>query len=477
MPRQMPLTPPEHYGPFNTNSGGMQASAMSFYNHNTINSRYGNDSYDSFDYGKQSELLPSAIHRRQSYIKDNHYQADQQYVAPLSRRESTYEHSAVPLLPPIQVPDNSHDVPLGDYQEMRPACQQTQVQSNEDKAVGGVAAHLDYEMEQMVDFVSEMAQGMYDLYQTRICLADIDIIRSVHPNASVPAAFRKYVQQILSSTRLPSSTILLGLFYLATRMGMLSSTGRYTTESGSVYRMLTTALLLGSKFLDDNTFQNRSWSEVSNIPVKELNELEIEWLLAIKWNMHARLDNTQGFVVWLDHWASYKARKVEITLDSLKLTPLDVSIQRQRSINKQFPPTPMYSSFPESPFAADFKDRPQSHWQASQFDQWPAVRTVLDRSPPSAPNSGTNTPSFYGRFGTASFGRAPGNYASRTISPTAHALPSLTQLPAYHTGYNQQPAYTGWGGHGFGCACDYCQPSHHDRFMMAHNYGAQTVAG
>ena len=144
-------------------------------------------------------------------------------------------------------------------------------QPKEEKPAGGVSAYLDYEMEQMAGFVSEMAQGMYALYKSRICLADIGIIRSVKPNALVPPAFRKYVLQVLSSTRLPIAAILLDLLYLSTHMTMLSASGRYTTGSGQVYRMLVTSLQLGSKLLDDNTSQNRSWSEVSNIPVSELN--------------------------------------------------------------------------------------------------------------------------------------------------------------------------------------------------------------
>ena len=53
-----------------------------------------------------------------------------------------------------------------------------------------------------------------------------------------------------------------------------------------LFRLLTIAVVLGSKFLDDNTFINRSWSEVSGIQVHELNELELEWLLAIKFKLH-----------------------------------------------------------------------------------------------------------------------------------------------------------------------------------------------
>jgi hypothetical protein len=68
--------------------------------------------------------------------------------------------------------------------------------------------------------------------------------------------------------------------------------------------MLTVALLLGSKFLDDNTFQNKSWAEVSNIPVSELNSMELDWLFAFDWKIHERIhDQQDGFASWLSHWA------------------------------------------------------------------------------------------------------------------------------------------------------------------------------
>ncbi|KAI2769945.1 hypothetical protein DTO012A8_5081 [Penicillium roqueforti] len=161
-------------------------------------------------------------------------------------------------------------------QEAAPMQQQLEQPRKEEKATGGVAAHLDYEMDRMSDFVAEMAQGI------------------IYPGSSVPPQFRKYVFQILSSTRLPSSTILLGLFYLASRMRLVSAKRAFTkADSSQVYRMLTVALLLGSKFLDDNTFQNKSWAEVSNIPVAELNHMELEWLFAFDWKIHDRIYDKQ----------------------------------------------------------------------------------------------------------------------------------------------------------------------------------------
>ena len=63
---------------------------------------------------------------------------------------------------------------------------------------GGVCAVLDYEVEMMADYVADMT--------TRLALGDAP--NAVAPVASV--AFRKFISQILSSTRLPSTTILLG---------------------------------------------------------------------------------------------------------------------------------------------------------------------------------------------------------------------------------------------------------------------------
>ncbi|MCJ1484314.1 hypothetical protein MMC06_004483 [Schaereria dolodes] len=481
LPRQMPLTPPDYCGHYpNSSSGPMQSTNM--YDHNSVASHYGSDHHESCEPSQRTTQSSMPSHTRAVFNVEHERQNPSTFMTTLGPVENPYGHSAAPILPPVRAPDHSFDNEQAHFQNLLATHPPVQAQPKEEKAVGGVAAHLDYEMEQMVDFVSEMAQGMYDLYQSRICIADIDIIRSVHPNAAVSPAFRKYISQILSSTRLPSSTILLGLHYLATRMGMLSASGRYTSGNGQVYRMVTIALLLGSKFLDDMTFQNRSWSEVSNIPCTELNDLEIEWLLAINWDMHIDLDDPQGFTRWIDHWQRWQAKKVEITLDSLKLTPLDANIRRQRSSHKQHPPAPLYlPSYSDPNYGFHTNEHAQPQWQTSRYDQWGPIRSMMERSPPSAPGTGSNTPDYYGRPNNAGYGQAPSALSMRTIPPPAQIMPSSAQLSAYHAAYVQQytPTYTStsWNIHGVGCGCGYCLPPHHDRYAMAHGYGAQSVAG
>ncbi|KAK8924874.1 Meiotically up-regulated gene 80 protein [Metarhizium anisopliae] len=81
---------------------------------------------------------------------------------------------------------------------------------------GGVCAVLDYEVDVMAEYVSEMA------------------VRVVTPDATITSGFRKFVTQILTSTRLPSTTILLGMNYLAKRINAIKGQGPYKVSEGQV---------------------------------------------------------------------------------------------------------------------------------------------------------------------------------------------------------------------------------------------------
>ncbi|KAK0643363.1 hypothetical protein B0T16DRAFT_331549 [Cercophora newfieldiana] len=251
---------------------------------------------------------------------------------------------------------------------------------------GGVCAVLDYDVELMADYVSEMA--------TRIVL----------PRSVVNSAFRKFVSQILTSTRLPSTTILLGMNYLSKRVNMMNPGGQggqpHYTE-GQVWRMLTTALLLGSKFLDDNTFQNKSWSEVSGIPVQELNTLEYEWLNAINWCLYVNLDESKDYKAWLENWQEWletkKRQQAQASRERLAalVPPIDTDVTRVRNPNfysswhqQQVAEYERYSSIKrnQGPAAAPYR-RDQVGWSNYQ-NVWP------QSAPLTPPDSGYGTPEY-----------------------------------------------------------------------------------
>ncbi|KAL9598384.1 MAG: hypothetical protein Q9219_004546 [cf. Caloplaca sp. 3 TL-2023] len=471
--QKMPLTPPEIYETFVESSIGTGRQSKQGAGQVFRPSPFGSYGFDHQPLIKSSGpmMIPlQHITSGRGKRGDNTNEAiSSSHPTAFSRKPSN-----IPMLPSIHI---ARRTPTENV-SLQPIPPVPETRLNEERATGGVAAHLDYETDQMAEFVAETAQGMYDLYQSRICLADIDILRSVNPRVSVTPAFRRYVFQVLSSTRLPSSTILLGLYYLAARMSMLS-TGGFPPENGTIHHLLTTALLLGSKFLDDNTFQNRSWSEVSNIPVNELNILEIEWLVAIGWELHVDPQDHQGFALWRKHWQGWQAKRFEMSLDTHKLGPLDFNVQRLHQLPKLQCNTLSVNSSTDVEIAngqTESSYHTIPYWGSTKYDPWSAVQAKTEYSPPSAPETGPTTPKFYGGLFDSEYGHLSQLATGNVMQPFLHSLYPSFQRMAYSTPYRQPWLTKRWNGHPIACHCIDCLPSP-DRYLIGSGYRLQSVFG
>jgi len=345
---------------------------------------------------------------------------------------------------------------------------------------GGVCAVLDYDVESMADYVSEMA--------TRIVL----------PRSTVNTAFRKFVSQILTSTRLPSTTILLGMNYLSKRVNMMHPGGQPNYTEGQVWRMLTTALLLGSKFLDDNTFQNKSWSEVSGIPVQELNTLEYEWLAAINWCLYVNLDESKDYNAWLENWQEWletkKRQQAHVSRERLAnfVPPIDTDVTRARNSGvysswhqRQVAEYERYSSMKGSQGAgAPTYRRDQAGWGNYQ-NAWP------QSAPLTPPDSGYGTPEYVSSATSVNshytewFDRAigGGNVSRHYQQPTpyntfqqgsqSHTTRSATNYGAFYNYGHSIWEHTSVPD----CNCANCVGAHAkpSAYFMGHGYGQPVV--
>ncbi|KAI9323159.1 cyclin-domain-containing protein, partial [Dichotomocladium elegans] len=112
-------------------------------------------------------------------------------------------------------------------------------------------------------------------------------------NAKRYTTFKVFCQKILKATQISCACVLLALYYIHR---LHSAYPSIRASIGSEARLFTTALILANKFLDDNTFTNKTWSDVSNIPVRELNIMEMEFLSALNYNIY--LHHTQ-FFAWV----------------------------------------------------------------------------------------------------------------------------------------------------------------------------------
>ncbi|KAI8623332.1 hypothetical protein F5Y19DRAFT_389448 [Xylariaceae sp. FL1651] len=348
---------------------------------------------------------------------------------------------------------------------------------------GGVCAVLDYETDMMAEYVADMA--------TRIVI----------PRSTVTPGFRKFVNQILTSTRLPSTTVLLGMNYLAKHMNMHKHAGTYNTVSeGELWKMLTVALLLGSKFLDDNTFQNRSWSDVSGIAVVELNTMESKWLRDMDWMLYVNLDRSHDYDAWLKSWKQYQDNKRHTlqqqqshTALRERLAPIVTTIHAD-TVRSPHHPLSFEGWTPEEIAEHDrlnmnarlgrsgkmpYRPR-EGSWQGQYQNPW-------SQAPLTPPDSGYGTPEYLNSAASVNsrynewFNQAVvnGNYGRFSHPPSGHNYSASRSGSHFHQPYFNHFGQNAWDGSVAECNCKQCLSAVHVKtapYFHAHAYG-QPVMG
>ncbi|KIY50058.1 hypothetical protein FISHEDRAFT_57776 [Fistulina hepatica ATCC 64428] len=90
--------------------------------------------------------------------------------------------------------------------------------------------------------------------------------------------FVHFVQRVLETTQVSHSVIVLSLHYIYNYRAKNRTLGG---ASGSEYRVAIAGLMMANKFLDDNTYTNKTWSDVSGIPLEEVNAIEREFIAGL----------------------------------------------------------------------------------------------------------------------------------------------------------------------------------------------------
>ena len=394
-------------------------------------------------------------------------QSSYQHPNSLPPIQNYYEPMGAPILPPLRIQD--HVSFADDYQrrlqsEQQAAREQQQQAQKEEKPTGGVSAKLDYDMDRMTDFVTMATESMYAYHNSPICLADIDLTRSFDHRMQSPPSFRKWVHQVLSATRLPSATILLSLHYLNDRVAKYPD----TVQSGEnyIYRLLAVSLILGSKFLYDNTFINRSWSDVTAIKVAELNILEMNWLHLINYELHVDLAPNSGLQNWLDGWKKYDAVETAKQQQSARPSPIDTGVYRHSAYPDRFSPYP--ASHPASSRSYDTPSSARSSQYQSQSFGASDLWTRADR---------LAREDMYRRQQQYPALEELHRSSPEEVRQSAYAYPQAAP-PSYYQMPNYGSAYQWGGAHPYDCACPTCVYGHHFRpYSATSGYQAQSVMG
>ncbi|PWY99382.1 hypothetical protein BCV70DRAFT_162583 [Testicularia cyperi] len=95
--------------------------------------------------------------------------------------------------------------------------------------------------------------------------------------------FTEFVRNMLNTTQVSKSVIVLALLYIHR---LKSKNPGLRGQDGSEFRLFVTALMLANKFLDDHTYTNKTWSELSGLKLKDVTKMEIEFWLGLSSNIY-----------------------------------------------------------------------------------------------------------------------------------------------------------------------------------------------
>ncbi|KAI8328152.1 cyclin-domain-containing protein [Chlamydoabsidia padenii] len=197
------------------------------------------------------------------------------------------------------------------------------------------------------------------------CALAVPSIWGQHQLMNRTIDFQQFCHKLIKATRISCACVVLALYYIH----RLRLAYPYIHASmGSEIRLFTTALVLANKYLDDNTFTNKTWSEVSSIPTTELNIMEMEFLSALHYNIHVPDDQ---YFQWVGQCQQWMIMQPLCHQQQYVSTPSFVSTihrtyreQEEDNHNKKMPYTPP-ESFQPIPCYDDYFCRPILSWSSS----------------------------------------------------------------------------------------------------------------
>ncbi|KAK2755083.1 hypothetical protein FQN54_006612 [Arachnomyces sp. PD_36] len=251
--------------------------------------------------------------------------------------------------------------------------------SDQKKMNGSIASYL-----QIPSSINDSKGNLAEFAAHITCLfwfeksSKVDAIEAAAgANVSVPSlvaeaipsmGFRKWVNSLLSTTQVSQNVILLALLFIY-RLKKFNPGVRGKT--GSEFRLMTIALMMGNKFLDDNTYTNKTWAEVSSISVQEIHVMEVEFLSNLRYNLFASKEDWRKWHTKLSVFSDYIRRASQMPLENGydERTPITPTLQISPNMftlspNTQLHPSSPSTKLPSPPFTTTFEP---SEFSNSQF--------------------------------------------------------------------------------------------------------------
>ena len=162
--------------------------------------------------------------------------------------------------------------------------------------------------------------------------------------------------------------------------------------------------------LDDNTYTNKTWAEVSGISVQEIHIMEVEFLSNMRYTLYVSDKEWEAWHIKLGLFWSYFAKASK--------KPMEIESRKQ---GIEAPPNLNFSSNLPSPPGSNHTSPPYSTSQSFGHTALPHPLSIPPYLPPSAPSPLSQLPAVDARFSARKRSRDEDSYDPPAKRP---ALPS-----------------------------------------------------
>lgn len=123
---------------------------------------------------------------------------------------------------------------------------------------------------------------------------------SFHSKTPASVTLSEYIERILKYTHIEESTLIIALIYI----DRLCDKQNVVLSDNNIHRIVFGAIVLATKYNEDDFYSNNYYSKVGGIAVQELNLLEYEFSKLVKYSFFVKEDIYQKYKIYLSQYRS-----------------------------------------------------------------------------------------------------------------------------------------------------------------------------
>jgi hypothetical protein len=186
----------------------------------------------------------------------------------------------------------------------------------------GLGAHTDLEDLDIIPKVAHWLEGLvrhYDALEWMITASGLQRSSSFPITAFHDRPLPISIEQFLARFRLKScnAVILVAAVYLSR---IVERSATLPVSSCTIHRLLLVAITVGAKFVLDTPKSNKVMASIAEIPLKELNQLEVKFLCGIQYELAVSPGDVSTAYDALETLDGAAERRCQMTAEEVKVT-------------------------------------------------------------------------------------------------------------------------------------------------------------